>query len=142
MAAAHNGDTVQVHYTGRLEDGTIFDSSTGGDPLQFTIGEGTIIPGFEKAIVGKSEGDTVQVSIPPEEAYGPYRDELLVSIGKDRIPSDMDLAAGQQVQLHTPSGQPVPATVTEVTEDGVTVDANHPLAGKTLHFEISLVSVL
>lgn len=141
MAEAKKGDTVSVHYTGKLEDETVFDSSNGGDPLSFEIGSGQIIPGFESGVIGMSPGDTKTVSIEPEEAYGPYRDDQIIEVGKEKLPEDIDPEVGQRLQVQQQDGQTAVVTVKEVTDAVVKLDANHPLAGENLTFEIELVSV-
>jgi peptidylprolyl isomerase len=138
--SASNGDTVKVHYTGSLTDGSVFDSSDGRDPLEVTLGQGQLIAGFEKALLGMTVGDEKEVTIPADEAYGPYRDEMVLFADNDAIPPDMEVAVGQQVQLRQGEGAVV-ATVTDVTDDGITLDANHPLAGKDLVFAIELVEI-
>ena len=131
---AQVGDTVSVHYRGTLDDGSEFDSSAGRDPLQFTVGEGQVIPGFDSAVVGMAVGDKKEVRLEPDDAYGERTDERVISVPKDQAPEGLEV--GQQVML----GQ-APATVVEINDEGVTVDANHPLAGQALTFEIELVGV-
>ena len=142
MPEARNGDTVKVHYTGMLEDGTIFDSSREREPLEFTIDEGQLIPGFEEAVKGMTPGETKTVEIPPEKAYGPRYEDAVLQVPRDRMPEGLDPQVGDQLQVQSTSGQTFPALVTEVTDKVVTLDANHPLAGKTLTFEIELVAIL
>ncbi len=141
MTQAKLGDTVKVNYTGKLQDGTVFDSSVNRDPLQFSLGEGQVIAGFEEAVVGMSPGDSKSVTIPSEQAYGPYQDELVIVVDEKQMPSDLSVEVGQQLQMRHSSGQAVPVMVTNVTDDKVTLDANHPLAGKDLTFEIELVTI-
>ncbi|MGK7954038.1 MAG: peptidylprolyl isomerase [Crocosphaera sp.] len=141
MTQAKLGDTVKVNYTGKLQDGTVFDSSVNRDPLQFSLGEGQVIAGFEEAVVGMSPGDSKSVTIPSEQAYGPYQDELVIVVDEKQMPSDVSVEVGQQLQMRHSSGQAVPVTVTNITDDKVTLDANHPLAGKDLTFEIELVTI-
>jgi peptidylprolyl isomerase len=138
---AKEGDTVKVHYTGKLEDGTIFDSSREREPFELTIGSGMTIPGFENGIVGMAVGDTTTITIPPEEAYGPRRDELVTTISRDQIPPNITPEVGQQLQMQHPNGSIINVTITDVRPDSVTFDANHPLAGKTLIFEIELMEI-
>jgi FKBP-type peptidyl-prolyl cis-trans isomerase 2 len=142
MTEANSGDTVKVHYTGRFEDGTMFDSSAGKDPLQITLGEGEVIPGFEEAVTGMKVGEKVTVYLPVEKAYGPPRPDLIESIQRKDMPDDFDPVVGKQYQLEQKDGQIVIAEVTAVTDDTVTLNANHPLAGKALEFEIQLVEIL
>ncbi|NJR51396.1 MAG: peptidylprolyl isomerase [Leptolyngbyaceae cyanobacterium CSU_1_3] len=141
MAQAQQGDTVKVHYTGKLDDGTVFDSSSSGDPLEFTIGSGNIIPGFEKAVVGMSPGDSKTELIPVDDAYGPHREEMVLVVDRAQMPSDLDPEIGQQLQIQQPSGQAIPVVITDISEAEVTLDANHPLAGEDLTFDIQLVEI-
>lgn len=141
MAQAKFGDTVKVHYTGKLDDGTVFDSSVSGDPLEFTIGEGMIIPGFEQAVVGMSPGDSKTELIPVDQAYGPHREDMVVIVDRAQMPPDMDPEVGQQLQIQQPTGQAIPVVVTDISDAEVTLDANHPLAGEDLTFDIQLVEI-
>ncbi|HEX2951041.1 MAG TPA: peptidylprolyl isomerase [Armatimonadota bacterium] len=141
MAKAKAGDTVNVHYTGRLEDGTVFDSSESREPLEFTIGEGQVIPGFENAVVGLEPGESREVTIPADQAYGEHRDELVIKVPRSQVPPEVTPEVGQQLFLQQPNGQGVPVTISEVTDDAITLDANPPLAGKTLIFNIKLVDI-
>jgi peptidylprolyl isomerase len=142
MTQAKFGDTVKVHYTGKLDDGTVFDSSIQGEPLEFTIGSGSIIPGFEKAVVGMVPGDQKTEVIPTEQAYGPYQEEMVVMVERNQMPAEMEPQIGQQLQLQHESGQIIPVIVTDVSDASVTLDANHPLAGEDLTFEIQLVAIV
>lgn len=142
MAEAKEKDKVRVHYTGKLEDGTVFDSSRERDPLEFTIGEERLIPGFEQAVVGMQPGETKVENVAAGEAYGPFRDELVQELSRKDFPDDITLSQGQRFEARTASGQPLMLTVVDVADDKVTVDANHPLAGKDLVFEIELVEIL
>jgi peptidylprolyl isomerase len=141
MAQAKSGDTVQVHYTGKLKDGTVFDSSVNREPLEFTMGKGMMIPGFEVAVHGMSVGDSKVATIPVEEAYGPASEDMLVKVERKDIPQDIELQPGLQLTMHQQNGQPIPVIVKEITDTTVTLDANHPLAGEDLIFEISLVNI-
>lgn len=141
MAQAKNGDTVKIHYTGSLEDGTVFDSSAGREPLEFTLGEGAVIPGFEKAAVGMDAGEKKKFTIPCDEAYGERNEELIYVVDKSELPQGIDPEPGMALQAQGPDGQPFLLNVTAVAEEKVTLDANHPLAGKDLTFEIELVAV-
>ena len=138
---AHDGDTVRVHYTGTLEDGTIFDTSRERDPLEFTLGGGEIIPGFEEAVRGMQVGQVNTVTIPPDEAYGPHRDEMVMVIPRGQLPDGLNPAIGQQLQMQRPDGTAAVVVVSEVSEATITVDGNHPLAGKDITFEIELVEI-
>ena len=141
MAQANEGDEVQVHYTGKLEDGTIFDSSEDGEPLSFTIGENRVIPGFEQAVTGMEPGDTKTAEVEPEQAYGEHREDMVMEMERDQIPGEVDPEVGQQLQLRLENGQTVPVLITALGEDTVTIDANHPLAGRKLIFDIEVVDV-
>lgn len=142
MAEAKKGDTVKVHYTGKLEDGSVFDSSDGRDPLEFTLGEGQVIPGFEAAVVGMNASDSKTTTISSDDAYGPHRKEMVAAVDRDQFPPDITPEVGQQLQMQRPDGQKIVVAVTEVSESSVTLDANHPLAGKDLTFEIELVEIV
>jgi len=142
MPQAKEKDTVKVHYTGKLEDGTVFDSSEGRDPLEFTVGGGQVIPGFDEAVVGLEVGESRTATLPPEDAYGPHREELVLSTDRGQFPEDAEPQVGDQFQLATQSGQRIPATVVEIEGDAITLDANHPLAGKALVFDIELVEIV
>ena len=134
-----NGSTVNVHYVGKLSDGVVFDSSEGREPLQFQVGSGQIIPGFEEALIGKKVGDKVTVNIQPEFAYGPVREDLMVKVPLDKMPGEVEV--GQSLHAVGSNGQPIPVTVREVNEDHVVIDGNHPLAGKELTFDIEVIGV-
>jgi FKBP-type peptidyl-prolyl cis-trans isomerase 2 len=141
MDRAKTGDTVSVHYTGKLTDGTVFDSSAQRDPLEFTIGERQVIAGFEQAVEGMTTGEKKTVQIPPEEAYGPHHAELVFQVERENLPTELEPEVGQRLAFQRPDGQTVPLTVTEVSPSGVTLDANHPLAGEELTFELELIGV-
>ena len=142
MAKAKDADKVRVHYTGSLDDGTVFDSSREKTPLEFTIGNGEIIPGVENAVIGMSEGEEKKVTIPPEQGYGPRSEQAVMEIPKDQLPNDIEPEVGMILQGGTHDGSTVRLRVTEVKEDSLTVDANHPLAGQNLNFDLELVEVL
>ncbi len=141
MAQAQTGDTVQVHYTGKLEDGTVFDSSRGGAPLGFTLGAGQVISGFEEAVLGLEPGQTRSTTIPPDEAYGERRDDLVVEVPYDQVPPELNPQVGLELQLTLEDGRQIPVVVQRVTGASVTLDANHPLADQTLIFDVELVAV-
>ena len=141
MTEVKSGDTVAIHYTGTLLDGTTFDSSEGRDPLEFVVGSGQIIPGLDVALPGMSVGDKKTVDIACADAYGPLNPEMRQSVPREGIPDDIPLEVGQQLQMQTPTGQPLPVMVVEVSEATVTLDANHPLAGKDLRFDIELMRI-
>jgi len=141
MTEVKTGDTVRIHYTGTLADGTTFDSSEGREPLEFTVGSGEIIPGLDAALPGMAEGDKKTVDIPADQAYGQPDPNAKQAVPRDDIPDDIPLDIGTQLQVQTPQGQVMPVTVAEVTEAEVILDANHPLAGRDLTFAIEVVSV-
>jgi peptidylprolyl isomerase len=141
MVQAKAGDTVKIHYTGKLDDGTVFDSSVNREPLEFTLSGGQVIPGFDQAVVGMSPGETKTQKIPMDQAYGPYREEMVVEIAREQMPPDLQPEVGQQLQIQQANGETVPVMVTVVTDSTVTLDANHPLAGEDLTFDIQLVEV-
>lgn len=141
MTQVKSGDTVRIHYTGTLADGTQFDSSAGRDPLEFAVGSGQIIPGLDKAIPGMAVGDKKQAVVPADEAYGQANPQACQAVPRSEIPDHIPLDLGTQLQVQTPDGQAMTVTVTEVTETEVTLDANHPLAGKDLTFDIELVEI-
>jgi peptidylprolyl isomerase len=138
---AGNGNTVQVNYTGKLADGTVFDTSVGRAPLEFTLGTGQVIPGFEKAALGMKVGEKKTVTIPANEAYGPYRNELVLEVSKDKLPIGITPQVGLRLQQKGDNNSVIVATITKVSDTTVTLDANHPLAGKDLTFEIELVKI-
>ena len=142
MARAKYGDTVKVHYTGKLDDGTVFDASVNGDPLQFTIGSGQIIPGFEQAVVGMNPGESKTVKIPAEDAYGQRREDLVLEIEKSQLPEGLKPEVGLQLQSRQPDGRIIVLTIADISESHVTLDANHPLAGKDLTFDIQLIEII
>lgn len=142
MKSAGSGDTVRVHYTGTLDDGSVFDSSKDRDPLEFIIGDGQMIPGFEKAVTGMNVGDTKTVKIAANEAYGAHREELVIKLSRAQFPDNIVPVAGLQLSLKSPEGQIVNAVITSVDGDSVLLDANHPLAGKDLTFDIELMEIV
>ena len=141
MTQAKQGDTVRVHYTGTLDDGQEFDSSRGLDPLTFTIGGGSVIQGFDDAVTGMAVGDEKRVTIPADAAYGPHRDELTIRLPRTELPADLDLERGSQLRMEQ-DDQSIVVTVRELDEDTVTLDANHPLAGEALTFDLRLVEIV
>ena len=142
MTQAKNGSKVKVHYTGKTEEGQIFDTSTDKNPLEFKLGEGTIIEGFEEGLIGMKAGEKKTVKIPPEKAYGPYFKEGITKVPKSQFPPNFKLERGQQFQVKQQDGQDVVVTVVDFAGDSVTIDANHPLAGKVLTFELEVLEVL
>ena len=141
MTQVKVGDTVRIHYTGTLNDGSTFDSSEGRDPLQFEVGSGQIIPGLDKELPGMAVGDKKTVNIPAAEAYGEKNPQMQQAIPREQIPANIPLELGMRLQMQTPEGQVIPVTVATVDEQTVTLDANHPLAGKDLTFDFEVVSI-
>lgn len=142
MTDAKAGDTVRIHYTGTLSDGSTFDSSAGREPLEFTLGSGQVIPGFDAAVTGMAVGETKTVDIPSDQAYGAHNPDGKQAIPREMIPDDIELELGTRLQVQTPDGRPVAVTVTELNDTEVVLDANHPLAGQDLTFEIELVEIV
>ena len=142
MSNAKSGDTVKIHYTGTLDDGSQFDSSAGRDPLEFEVGSGQVIPGFDKAVEGMAVGDSKNVRIEPDEAYGPRHEQLVQEVDRSLLPDDLDPREGMTLQSNSPDGQTMQFMVTAVAEETITVDANHPLAGEVLSFDIELVEIV
>ncbi|MDA3972404.1 MAG: peptidylprolyl isomerase [Desulfobulbaceae bacterium] len=140
MAIQHN-DNVSVHYTGTFEDGETFDSSRERGPLSFEVGAGQMIKGFDEAVVGMEVGEAKQITLPPEDAYGLRNEEMVVDLPRTSFPGDMELEMGLQLQLTNKDGQPIPATVVNIGDENITMDVNHPMAGKTLVFDIEIVEV-
>ncbi len=141
MTQATSGNTVKVHYTGTLSDGTQFDSSVGREPLEVTLGQNQVIPGFEQGLEGMAVGETKSIHIPSEEAYGPHIPEMVQDVPRDQIPPEIELELGTQLQAEGPGG-PLLLVVTGLSEETVTVDGNHPLAGEDLNFELELVEIV
>lgn len=141
-ARARLGDTVRIHYTGRLEDGRVFDSSTGSDPLELVVGENLFLHGFERSIVGMMPGDTRSITLSPERAYGYYQEDRVVTVARDCFPETSPPEIGARFQLPRPDGSEIGVEVLEVSDEGVTLDTNHPLAGETLRFDIELIEVI
>lgn len=141
MDQAKNGHAVTIHYTGKLSDGTIFDSSQGKEPLPFSIGSGQVIPGFEEAVIGMAIGDKKTVTIPPDKAYGERNEQLVITVPRDQVPSDINPQVGLQLQVMNQDQQPMVVQIIEVTDEKVVLDANPPLAGRNLTFDIELVSI-
>jgi len=138
---AKKGDNVKVHYHGRLTDGTTFDSSEGRQPLEFEVGSGMVIKGFDDGVTGMSVGDKKTINIPSQEAYGPRQEEMVIEFPRSNFPPDIQPEVGMALQMHGENGQELPVVITEVTEDTVKLDANHPLAGEELVFDIELVDI-
>ncbi len=141
MSTVKVGDAVKVHYTGKFDDGQVFDSSDGGDPLGFTVGAGQVIPGFDAALVGMQIGETKNVVIPADQAYGERIEEYVQTIDRQQFNlSGVEPELGMAIEMQTPQGS-IPLVITELTEASVTLDANHPLAGEELHFDLTLVEI-
>lgn len=138
---ATSGDTVRVHFTGKLEDGTVFDTSREGEPLQFEIGADEVIGGFERAVEGMEVGENREAELQPDEAYGERDEELVFPVPRNQLPEGFDPEVGDEVAVEIEDGREVPGRVAEVDDDSVTLDLNHPLAGRPLTFEIELVDV-
>lgn len=138
---AKKGDAVKVHYTGKLEDGTVFDSSVSREPLGFTLGDGNMIKGFDAAVYGMVIGDKKTVNIPAAEAYGERRDDMMIEVPISQVPPNIQPEIGQQLVLQGQGGQPMPVTVVELTDEKIVLDANHDLAGKDLIFDIELLKI-
>ena len=142
MTQAKSGDTVRIHYTGTMDDGTQFDSSDGRDPLEFSLGGGQVIPGFDSAVDGMAVGENKSVTVQPDQAYGERHEQLVQQVPKSALPEDMEPAIGMQLQSQSPDGQVMNLVITEVADETITVDANHPLAGQALTFAVELVEIV
>jgi FKBP-type peptidyl-prolyl cis-trans isomerase 2 len=143
MQKAKDGDTVRVHYTGRLQDGGVFDTSVQREPLQFTLGKSKVIRGVQEAVAGMAVGESKTVELPPDKAYGMHRDDLVFEVGRNAIPPTIEPKVGQRLEYRQQDGGPaVPLTVRDVNEQTVTLDSNHPLAGKRLTFDLELVGIV
>jgi peptidylprolyl isomerase len=141
MGQAKSGDVVHVHYTGKLADESVFDSSQGRDPIAFELGKGQVVPGFEKAVSGMAEGEKKTVTIPSQDAYGPRVDQLVFTAPRDNLPSGYDPKVGEMMRLEAKDGRQIDVMITHADEDSVRMDGNHPLAGKDLTFDIELVKI-
>lgn len=141
MSIVKENDNVKVHYTGTLSDGEIFDSSKGREPLAFTVGAGQMIPGFDAAVRGMKVSDVKKVTLEAADAYGDVQEGLVQKVSREQLPADLQPEVGQQLASQLPNGQQIPVTITEVADEHVMIDANHPLAGKALTFEIEMVSI-
>ncbi len=141
MTQVKLGDTVKIHYTGRLDDGTVFKSSTEGEPLKLTMGKSRLIPAFEQTVIGMKPGESRTVRIAASEAYGPRYEELVVAVERSKFPEEIKPYVGMELDIHQQDGRVFPARVTEVSEQSVTLDANHPLAGKDVIFDIELLEI-
>jgi peptidylprolyl isomerase len=141
MTQAKNGDTVKIHYTGKLQDGTVFDSSSEREPLKFNIGSGQVIPGFEEAVTGMTVGEKKTALIPCDKAYGERNPSMVMIVDRKHVPADIDPEVGLRLQVGSPSGELINVTVIEINDKNITLDANPPLAGEDLTFELELVEI-
>ena len=141
MDHVKEGDNISLHYTGTLDDGTVFDSSEGRDPLSFTVGSGEVIQGFDDGVRGMEVGETRDINIPPDQAYGEYYEELVRVVPRQAFPEGMSPEIGMTLELELPSGQSLPVRIIDIENDEITLDANHLLAGETLNFKIHLVNI-
>ncbi len=141
MTQAKNGNKVKLHFTGKLDDGTVFATSVDSAPIEFTLGEGQVLPGIEEATEGMATGESKTVTIAAEQAYGPRRDDLKQEIPKDHLPDDLTPEVGQRLRIERIDGDPMVVSVAAVTDESITVDANHPLAGRDLTFDLEMVEV-
>ena len=141
MSKVKNGDVVKVHYTGKLKDGSVFDSSHGREPLQFTVGAGQMIKGFDKGVVGMEQGEKKTLEIPCDQAYGPHRDEMIAKVARNDVPDTINPEKGMVLQMQHPEGFPITVTVAEVDDEYIVLDGNPPLAGEDLVFEVEMVEI-
>jgi FKBP-type peptidyl-prolyl cis-trans isomerase 2 len=142
MSQVKQGDKIKIHYTCRLKDGEVLDSSMNSDPVQLKIGEGGIIPGVEKALIGMNPGESKTAEICAQDAYGPHKKELVVEVDRNRLPENLDPQIGQKLEIQQANGQKIPVSVVNMTKTSIILDANHPLAGKDLIFDINLVEII
>jgi len=142
MEKATNGDTVRVHYTARLEDGAVFGTSERSEPLEFTLGDSSVIQGLQDAVRGMTVGESKTTSIGPDQAFGPRREDLVFEVERGSLPPNIDPEIGLRLEYRHPNSQPIPITITDVSESTVTLDSNHPLAGRDLTFELELVEIV
>lgn len=142
MAEASVGDTVRVAYEGRLDDGTVFDESPEGEPLEFTLGADEVIDGFEQSVAGMEPGDTKTVTLDPDEAYGARDEDLVFTVSRDQLPGELEPEVGDPLEVRPPEGDAFEVHVADLNEDRVVLDANHPLAGRPLTFDLELVDIV
>jgi FKBP-type peptidyl-prolyl cis-trans isomerase 2 len=142
LSKAKEGDTVKIHYTGKREDETVFGTSKDGHPIEFVIGDGAVISGLEEGVVGMEAGQSKTITVPPEEAFGHVRGELITTVEKDHLPDNLTPVVGQVLQMKYPDGKTTRVNVTDVKDDTITLDANHPLAGETLSLDVELVEIM
>ena len=136
------GDTVKLHYQAKTEDLVIFDSATQMDPLVFTVGDGQILPAFENALIGMQAGDKKTINLLSDDAFGPYAEELITTVDKNQLPPNLEIEKGQQLQIQQPDGQVILVKVVDISDSNITFDANHPLAGKDITFDIQLLEIV
>jgi peptidylprolyl isomerase len=141
MSKTKAGDKVKVHYNGTLEDGTVFDTTSGREPFEFTLGNGEVISGFDQAVEGMAVGEKQQVSLKPDEAFGEYHEDLVLEVSRSQLPEDIDPHVGMALQAKDPEGNVTRMNIIKVSDEIVTLDSNHPMAGKKVNFEIKLVSI-
>ncbi|MDH3883572.1 MAG: peptidylprolyl isomerase [Desulfobacterales bacterium] len=141
MAEAKSGDTVKIHFTGKLQDETVIETSKDRDPLEFKIGDGNVIPGLEQGVIGMAAGDKKTIAISPEDAFGQPQEDLVVDMKKSEFPKDVELAAGVYLNIESSDGKEFKAKVVEIKEDTVILDANHPLAGVTINYDVELLEI-
>ena len=142
MSKVKSGDTVKIHYTGKLEDGKVFDDSRERQPFNFVVGDGQVLPGIEKGVIGMETGDKKSIEIPAENAFGPRRKELVIEVAKSELPDQITPTLGQRLQMSQPDGGNIELIITDMNEETITLDANHPLAGQTLFFDLELVEIV
>jgi len=141
LIKAKDGNMVKIHYTGTFDDGTVFDSSTDGEPLEFTLGKGQVIVGFEEAVICMGIGESKTIHVPADKAYGPYMKEMIAVVDRSQVPTEIEPKTGAMLDVLQENGSTISVTITEISESEVTLDANHPLAGKDLNFDIKLVGI-
>ena len=142
MGQAKNGDKVKIHLVGTLEDGSVFLNTKDQEPIEFTVGGGKLLPGLESGVIGMETGGKKEINLPPDAAYGPRRDDMLVELRKSELPENLSPSVGDRLSMRSPDGDTVQVTVAGEGEDTITIDANHPLAGKTLNFDVELVGIV
>jgi peptidylprolyl isomerase len=142
MAQAQNGNKVKLHFTGKLDDGTVFATSADSKPIEFTLGQGQVLPGLEEAVEGMATGESKTVKILSEQAYGPRRDDLMQEIPNEHLPADLTPEVGQQLRIERTDGDPMIVSIAAVSDSAITIDANHPLAGRDLTFDLEMLEIL
>ena len=142
MAGAKLGDTVKIHFTGKLQDETVIETSRDRDPLEFKIGDGNVIPGLEQGVIGMAAGDKKTIAVSPEEGFGQQQEDLVVDLKKSEFPEDVEFAVGAYLNIETSDSKEFKAKVVEIKKDTVTLDANHPLAGITINYDVELIEIV